>query len=282
MSQPGAPTAAVVVDASTITTTSVPAPPRPGTPALFTLQTLPAAALPPAFLRPIRALHAACFPADALPAEESDTIFLDRVAWLHEPAECVWILCWRGGAAPELRASDLGARQSSPLPPLVAMCTAVPYPSSLFGFNLAVHPAWRGAGLGRRVMHELQAAALARFGQGAISATVDAAGSPALVRYYCSFGGVVEATGVTAPDAPPPPTVRVVRRFDAPGLAAATAEADAVLLAGGSRRPRAWRRRWRRAVARVVAAAVVVAGGGCSGRRAGEGEVARQKRCRMK
>jgi GNAT superfamily N-acetyltransferase len=258
--------------ASAITTTAVP--PAPAQPTLFTLQTLPAAALPPAFLPPIRALHAACFPADALPPEEGDAAFLDRVAWLHEPGDCVWILCWQGGAAPSVAAGDGGERggkppppaagthqpQPPPLPPLLAMCTAVPYPSSLFGFNLAVHPAWRGAGLGRRVMHEMQAAALARFGLGAISATVDAAGAPALVRYYCSFGGVVEATGVTAPGSPPPPTVRVVHRFDAAGLAAATAEADAALVRGGGVPPVAWRRRWRRAVAAVK-------GVWCGGRR---------------
>lgn len=230
---------------STITTTHVP--PLPRLPTLFTLQTLPAAALPPTFLPPIRALHAACFPADALPPAESDAAFLDRVAWLHEPGDCVWILCWKGGDAPSLAASPAGGGRTGPhLPNLVAMCTAVPYPASLFGFNLAVHPAWRGAGLGRRVMHELQAAALHRFGLGAISATVDADGAPALVRYYCSFGGVVEATGVTAPGARPPPTVRVVRRFDEEGLRAATAEADAALVRGGGRRPR--RMAWRRAI----------------------------------
>jgi predicted N-acetyltransferase YhbS len=140
------------------------------------------------------------------------------------------------------------------------MVTAIPYPASLFGFNLAVHPAWRGTGLGRRVMHELQAAAVARFGLGAISATVDAAGAPALVRYYCSFGGVVEATGVSGGEggAAPPPTVRVVRRFDGPGLAASIAEADALVVARV--RQRRARRRARRMVALVGLAVVAVAG----------------------
>lgn len=229
--------------------------PSPQPVPLATLQTLPAGALPSAFLPPIRALHAACFPKDAADVGGlADAAFLDRIAWLHDAGQCVWVLCWKGCAPPAAPAGP-----ASPLPPLLAMVTATPYPTSLFGFNLAVAPAWRGAGLGRRVMHELQAAALHRFALPAISATVDAAGSPSLVRYYCSFGGEVEATGVSGAGAGPPPTVRVVRRFDAGGLRKAIAEADAAFVG------KVVRMRQRQALARLVGIVVGVVGLGVVG-----------------
>ena len=76
----------------------------------------------------------------------------------------------------------------------MGLVTGVPYSTSLFGFNLGVLPRMRSRGLGVRLMHSLQAAALARFGLGAISATVDAE-KKGLVEYYRGHGGVVESAG---------------------------------------------------------------------------------------
>lgn len=165
----------------------------------------------PSLLLQVRCVHALCFPGDP-PAHLPDTEWLDRAAVCHEAGDCVWLLLWRvedkgwGGGRGEL----------------AAICAGAPYSTSLYGFALGVAPGWRGAGLGPRIMHGLQAAALAR-GRSAVAATVDAA-SERLLAYYASHGGVVEATGVgrgrgarggggaraaaAGPHPPPPPPSR--------------------------------------------------------------------------
>lgn len=212
----------------------------------------------------VRRVHALCFPGDP-PADLPDAEWLDRAAVCHDAGDCVWLLLWRARG---------GGRRGE----LVAICAGAPYSTSLYGFALGVAPAWRKTGLGPRIMHGLQAAALAR-GTPAIAATVDASAAQ-LLAYYESFGGVVEATGgwgggvggepgrgrppnlrppppslsgVTAPGSPPPPSVRVVKRFDAAELARVVAAADARIAAALRSRRRA-----RLVAAAAVAAAVVV------------------------
>ena len=163
---------------------------------LYRLDTLPTAALTPADVAAARNVHAACFPADAVGAGEPDAVWLDRVAVCHDPGACVWLLLWeeqgkggRGGGG----TIDGDDAPPSPSSRLVAMCAGTPYTAALYGFALAVLPSHRGRGLGARVMHGLQAAALAA-GTPAIAATVDA-GAPRLVAYYVGHGGEVQATG---------------------------------------------------------------------------------------
>ena len=240
---------------------------------LYRLDTLPTSDLSPSDLAALRQLHAACFPADVVPPDAPPTAWLDRVAVCHDPDACVWLLLWETEAARErttLWPRRKPAAETTPLSPaptdtLVGMCAGTLYTSAMYGFALGVHPRCRGFGLGPRVMHGLQAAALAA-GVGAIAATVDS-GAPMLVAYYVGHGGVVQETGgkegegwvgcvggrgsgcissslslslnpasthtpgVTAPGAPPPPSVRVVKTFDAAELARVTAAADAAIAA---------------------------------------------------
>lgn len=168
---------------------------------LYRLDTLPTSDLSSSDLAALRRLHAACFPADAVPPDAPSTAWLDRVAVCHDPATCVWLLLWeteavreRAALWPRRGAAAETALTPAPIDTLAGMCAGTRYTTAMYGFALGVHPRCRGLGVGGRVMHGLQAAALAA-GVGAIAATVDA-GAPRLVAYYVGHGGVVQETGV--------------------------------------------------------------------------------------
>ncbi len=155
-------------------------------------------------------LHHACFPEE----EDSDDRGCDfdarfaRLAFLHDLADCTWVLLWRTDqrcgrrCRPVLPASEscvcirelkLAAVRS--VQALVGLVTAVDYGDCLYCFNFAVAPKLRGRGLGRRLQHECQRIALRR-GFRRVAGTVDTS-SPRLVDYYLALGGRLVPTGAS-------------------------------------------------------------------------------------
>ncbi len=157
-------------------------------------------------------LHRACFPEE----EDSDDrecgfdARFARLAFLHDLADCTWVLLWRTDhrcgrrcrhcAPVTLPASEsctcirklkLAAVRS--VRALVGLVTAVDYGDCLYCFNFAVAPKLRGRGLGRRLQHECQRIALGR-GFRRVAGTVDTS-SPRLVGYYLALGGRLVPTG---------------------------------------------------------------------------------------
>eukprot|EP00884_Botryococcus_braunii_P010352 jgi/Botrbrau1/19318/Bobra.0073s0050.2 len=125
----------------------------------------------------VQILHNTCYPGEADDCEgwlECCT----RITFLHDAAECQWILLW---------IQQFERRQ------LAGMATVVAYHTSLYGFNFAVHPQFRRLGFGRRIMHEAQLYALT-LGLHQVSATVDAS-EPRLLKYYVNLGARVVSSG---------------------------------------------------------------------------------------
>jgi len=133
-----------------------------------------------------------------------------RLAFLHDLADCTWVLLWRtdhrcgqrcrhcapftlpaSESCPCIRKLKLAAVRS--VRALVGLVTAVDYGDCLYCFNFAVAPKLRGRGLGRRLQHECQRIALRR-GFWRVAGTVDTS-SPRLVGYYLALGGRLVPTG---------------------------------------------------------------------------------------
>mmetsp|Transcript_14014 Transcript_14014/g.48267 ORF Transcript_14014/g.48267 Transcript_14014/m.48267 type:complete len:234 (-) Transcript_14014:80-781(-) len=164
------------------------------------------------------AVFAAGFPTEAAEGDETAAEAVSRMCSLYDPEDCLFWLLRLGGPGGEVAGLAIGTA----------------YAASYYGASLAVAPAQRGRGYGRLLMHHVQAHALSA-GFCSLTATVDAK-APALVAYYRRLGAEVEQTGISSPDSPPPPTLRIRKRFDAEVAAADLRESEALVLAGARRR----------------------------------------------
>eukprot|EP00884_Botryococcus_braunii_P010351 jgi/Botrbrau1/19317/Bobra.0073s0050.4 len=171
----------------------------------------------------VQILHNTCYPGEADDCEgwlECCT----RITFLHDAAECQWILLW---------IQQFERRQ------LAGMATVVAYHTSLYGFNFAVHPQFRRLGFGRRIMHEAQLYALT-LGLHQVSATVDAS-EPRLLKYYVNLGARVVSSGIMSQESAPGPTVKIVRDFTREDVLACICEVDEVITSNFLKPPsRCW------------------------------------------
>lgn len=138
-------------------------------------------------------------------AVEDGTDVLESLCGFHEPNDCEWLLSFVNEH-------------------VVGMAMIVEYHDSLYVASLCVLPAFRGCGLGSRLMRSASALAYSR-GLKALSGSVFG-GSARLIAFYEELGGSIEANfssggtrssvvpaqrlrapsgRTTARDVPPPP-----------------------------------------------------------------------------
>ena len=100
-----------------------------------------------------------------------------------------WLLCWQSdGSVPEpnTAASEKNCR-------LVGLCGVTLYHTSLYVFNLCVHPKHRGCGFGTQILIFAECHAMEN-GKSFISGTVEAKHQGNL-QFYTSLGAVPQETG---------------------------------------------------------------------------------------
>mmetsp|Transcript_12286 Transcript_12286/g.22292 ORF Transcript_12286/g.22292 Transcript_12286/m.22292 type:complete len:214 (+) Transcript_12286:43-684(+) len=100
-----------------------------------------------------------------------------------------WLLCWQSdGSVPE---PNRAASEKNCT--LAGLCGATLYHTSLYVFNLCVHPRHRGCGLGTQLLLLAEHCALEN-GKSFISGTVEAKHQSNL-QFYTSLGAVPQETG---------------------------------------------------------------------------------------
>ncbi|ACO62986.1 predicted protein [Micromonas commoda] len=163
-----------------------------------------------AYAAGVRRAHALCFPEERPEGDdEIDDEFFDRVTFTHDEASVTWfLLCDEDDDESDEEEEQIAPEDRH----VVGFAAAVVYATSVYGMHVAVVPSYRGRGLGKWLMREVQLWAIVDKGKDQIQATVDASATR-LLRYYEECGAHTERTGFGSADAQTPTVVRIARTF---------------------------------------------------------------------
>ena len=151
-----------------------------------------------AYAAGVRRAHALCFPEERPEGDdEIDDEFFDRVTFTHYEASVTWfLLCDEDDDDSDEEEEQIAPGDRH----IVGFAAAVVYATSVYGMHVAVVPSYRGRGLGKWLMREVQLWAIVDKGKDQIQATVDASATR-LLRYYEECGAHTRRTGFGSADA---------------------------------------------------------------------------------